>query len=69
MTSILPWRHEPSSGKLVQMVVIEHGLKSFVDTLDVGFMMYVPPASHWVELRGQQIQLLPEHGQVLDVQS
>lgn len=51
------------------MVVIEHGLNELLETLLVGFMMYVPLASHVVSLSGQQEQDEPLHGQVSDVQS
>jgi hypothetical protein len=49
-------------GKELQMSAMEQGLKLLVLTLLVGFIIYVPPESHTVELNGQQLQS-PEHGQ------
>jgi hypothetical protein len=49
-------------GNELQISVMEHGLKSLVETLLVGFIRYVSPALHFLGLRGQQAQpLLHEH--------
>ena len=52
-----------------QMVLIEQGLNDSVDTLLVGFMIYVPPASHSVSLKGQHWHDDPLQGHESDVQS
>ena len=56
-------------GKEPQISDIEHGLKSSLVTLLVGFMRYVSPALHLESLKGQQLHPVGEHGQVCAVQS
>lgn len=65
----LPCKQVPMDGKVLQIVETEQGLNSWAETLLVGFMMYVPPASQTEALRGQQLHCDPLHWQLSALQS